>query len=116
MSMTTYRKGDVVPVPFDFTDGSGTKWRPAVVISDERYNADTPDVLIASVTGNTRALPHPGDHTLTEWRPAGLLMPSIAQTKIATIENRLVRRKLGALASSDLAALESGLRQAMGLA
>ena len=114
--MTTFHKGDVVLVPFDFTDRSGSKWRPAVVVSSNRYNAETPDVLVASITGNTRALRHPGDHPLSEWRAAGLVTPSLAQTKIATIENRLVGRKLGTLASTDLASLESGLREAFGFA
>ena len=62
--MTAYRRGDVVLVPFDFTDRSGSKWRPAVIVSGQRYNRQTPDVLIASITGNLRAMPHPGDHRL----------------------------------------------------
>src|SRR5687767_6972032 len=82
--MTTFRRGDVVLVPFDFTDGSGTKWRPAVVVSDDRYNGAGPDVLIASITGNLAALPHVGDHQIGDWRAAGLLRPSLAQTKVAT--------------------------------
>ena len=71
--MTTYRKGDVVLVPFDFTDRSGSKWRPAVVISSDRYNRETPDVLIASITGNLNAIPHPGDWRIGAWQAAGLL-------------------------------------------
>jgi mRNA-degrading endonuclease toxin of MazEF toxin-antitoxin module len=59
--MTTYRRVDVVLVPFDFTDRSGSKWRPAVVISSDRYNTDTPDVVVASITSNLQAVPHPGD-------------------------------------------------------
>ena len=114
--MATYRRGDVVLVPFDFTDRSGTKWRPAVVISSDRYNQETPDVLIASVTGNMRAVRHPGDRQIVGWQTAGLLMPSLAQAKIATIENRLVGRKLGTLASGDVASLETGVREALGLA
>lgn len=113
--MTTFRKGDVVLVPFDFTDRTGSKWRPAVVVSSDRYNAETPDVMIASITGNTRGLPHPGDHPLAEWRAAGLLRPSVVPSKIATIENRLVGRQLGALARTDLEGLASGLRDALGL-
>jgi mRNA interferase MazF len=113
--MIAYRRGDIVLVPFDFTDRSGTKLRPAVIVSSDRYNRDTPDVLIASITGNLRAIRHPGDIPITEWQAAGLLRPSLAQTKLATIENSMLGRSLGALASADLAAFDLGLREALGL-
>lgn len=113
--MTAYRRGDVILVPFAFTDRSGVKWRPAVVVSAERYNQQTPDVLIASITGNLKAISHPGDHLLVEWKAAGLLKPSLAQAKLATIQTSLITRRLGTLSSADMAALENGLREALGL-
>lgn len=113
--MTAWRRGDVVLVPFDFTDGSGSKWRPALVVSCDRYNEETPDVLIASITGNLAAIRHPGDHLVSEWRQVGLLQPSLLQTKLATIDASLIRRKLGVLVSSDLAEFERGLAEVLGL-
>ena len=109
--MTSYRRGDVVLVPFDFTDRSGSKWRPAVVISGNRYNRETPDVLIASITGKLRAIPHPRDHQLAGWQSAGLLRPSLVQTKLTTIEASLVERKLGRATTADMTAFERGLRE-----
>lgn len=109
-----YHRGDVVLVPIDFTDRSGSKVRPAVVVSSEKYNGG-PDVLIVSVTSNSRALPHPGDFSIREWKAAGLLKPSLAQTKIATIEATFIRRKLGALAAGDRETLDAGLREALEL-
>lgn len=110
-----YRRGDVVLVPIDFTDRSGSKVRPAVVVSTEDYNRTSPDVLIASITSNQNALPHPGDHRIRKWKAANLLKPSLAQTKIATIETHIIRRKLGELDTEDLDAFEVGLREALGL-
>lgn len=57
-SGATYRHGDVVLVPMDFTDLSGSKLRSAVVVSAEDYH-EGPDVLIASITSNHKPLPHP---------------------------------------------------------
>lgn len=65
-------------------------------------------MLIVSVTSNSRALPHPGDFPIREWKAAGLLKPSLAQTKIATIEATFIRRKLGALAAGDRETLDAG--------
>jgi mRNA interferase MazF len=113
--MTTFRSGDVVLVRVDFTDRSGAKWRPAVVVSSDRYNDESPDVLVASITGNLTALPHPGDHRIVDWQTAGLLRPSLAQAKIATVEASIIGRRLGSLSPRDLDALRRGLQEALDL-
>lgn len=113
--MTSYARGDVVLVSMDFTNRSGSKLRPAVVVSGEEYNRRTPDVLIASVTGNLSAIPHPGDHRISEWKAAGLLKPSLAQAKLATVEGSIIRRKLGELGNEDIIAFSSSLKKALEL-
>ena len=113
--MTSYRRGDVVLVPFDFTDRSGAKWRPAVVVSSNKYNRDTPDVMIASITGNLQAIRHPGDAVIRDWQGAGLLIPSLAQMKLATLESSMIGRQLGTLSPTDLDAVDRGLRTAFSL-
>lgn len=112
---SSYSRGDVVLVPMDFTDRSGSKVRPAVVVSTEDYNTASPDVLIVSITSNRKALPHPGDHNIQQWKAANLLKPSLAQTKLATVEAHIIHRKLGTLHAEDLDALDAGLREALGL-
>ena len=41
--------GDVVLVPFPFTDQSGTKNRPAVVVSSHGHNASRRDIVIMAI-------------------------------------------------------------------
>lgn len=55
-SMTIYKQGDVLLVPFPFTDQSGTKQRPAVVLSGAAYNQDHPDVILAPITSQITQL------------------------------------------------------------
>ena len=47
---TSYRRGDVVLVPFPFTDLSGAKQRPALVVSADSLNVTLEDVLVAAIT------------------------------------------------------------------
>jgi hypothetical protein len=42
------------------------------------------------------------------------LRPSLAQTKLATVEASVLGRKLGSLSAADLAALDRGLAEALG--
>ena len=114
-STTTWRRGDVVLVPVGFTDQSGAKRRPAVIVSSDDYNAQSPNVMIASITSNLLAVRHPGDHQIHDWEGAGLLRPSLAQAKIATVEPAVIDRRLGRLSPDDLAALDGGLREVLGL-
>ena len=48
--MTHYNRGDVVLVPFPFSDQTTTKKRPAVIISSNTYNDTSRDVVIMAVT------------------------------------------------------------------
>lgn len=114
-SRRAFSRGDVVYVPLGFTNLAGGKLRPAVVVSDDRYNRTTPDLIIASVTSNLGAIPHPGDHPIADWQSAGLRAPSLLQAKLSTVAQPVVRRKIGHLAPQDLAAFEAGLRRALGL-
>jgi len=49
--MTRYNKGDVVLVPFPFSDQTTTKKRPAVIISSDTYNDTSQDIVIMAITG-----------------------------------------------------------------
>jgi len=49
--------GDVVLVPFPFTDQSGTKKRPAVVVSSQGYNTHRRDIVIMAITSQSALSP-----------------------------------------------------------
>ena len=46
----TYEFGEVVLVPFPFTNQSTQKQRPAAVISSRAYNATRLDLILIAVT------------------------------------------------------------------
>lgn len=48
-----YRFGDVVEVEYPYTDFSGEKVRPAVVISSDQYNQALPQLILLPITGST---------------------------------------------------------------
>lgn len=112
--MTACDRGDVVLVGFVFSDESGRKLRPAVVISSAAYHRARQDVVVAAVTSNVKRR-LPGDHQVSDWRGAGLLFPSVVTGVLRTIKRSMIDRRLGALVKADLEALDRELRRALGL-
>ena len=52
-----YEFGDIVLVRFPFTNQTASKQRPAVVVSNQAYNASRPDVVIMAVTSQIHSAP-----------------------------------------------------------
>ena len=94
-------RNDVVLLPIPFTDLTSRKVRPAVVIG--KNGADLFLVPISSVLANT-------DFPLTEWRAAGLNVPSGIKAQLATVEEKLVVKIIGRLAAGDFQTLDARLR------
>ncbi len=99
-SMTPCEFGDVVLVPFPFTDQSQAKRRPAVVISSTALSDAAPDLIILAITSQT-AHKRRLDRTVADWKEAGLLRPSLFKPVVTTIDPSLIIRKLGTLSSAD---------------
>lgn len=106
-----FARGDIVLVPFPYSDLRGMKRRPACVVSADAYQSG-PDVIVAMVTSQTgrRQAPGLGDVVLTGWRTAGLRAPSTVRAgRLLVIEQRLLGATLGTLSEHDLGAVEQAL-------
>jgi mRNA interferase MazF len=106
--------GDIVLVPFPFTNQATSKKRPAVVVSNRAYNVARPDVVVMAVTSQLRADPGLGEIAVVQWQEAGLLKPSTVKPVFATLEQALVLRRLGVLDTIDQAGLRSGIGKILG--
>jgi mRNA interferase MazF len=112
---TAYSFGDVVLVPFPFTDHTTSKRRPAVVVSADSYQQRRPDVIVMAVTSQIlRPAGALGEVLIGDWKGAGLLKASLIKPVLATIEQRLILQKLGALQGDDVQALRSVLGRILG--
>jgi len=103
--------GDVVRVPFPFTSQRASKKRPAVVVSNRTYSASRRDLIVMAVTSQLRPNPELGDASIDHWQAAGLLKPSVVKAVFATLEQRLVLRRLD---DADQAALRKGISEIIG--
>ena len=75
-TMTGYDFGDVVLVPFPFTDQTTSKKRPAIVVSSPAYQRGRPDVVLMAVTSQVKPTASFGEVVISKWKEAGLLKPN----------------------------------------
>ncbi len=47
--MITYKRGDVILVPFPFTDLTIFKKRPCVVVSSNNFNRHGEDIIVVAI-------------------------------------------------------------------
>ncbi len=108
------KRGDVVLVRFIFSDETGERQRPAVIISSDAYHQSRQEAIIAAITSRTDRI-LVGDHLISAWQEAGLLLPSVATGIIRTIKQGMIARKLGTMPRSDMGGLENSLRAILAL-
>src|SRR6266536_3513162 len=91
-STITCRRGQVVVVSVPFSDQTGAKLRPAVVVSPDSFHRKLRDVIVCPVSSRPRYFekPGPGDHPLTKWKTVGLRHPSTVRvSNILAIEKSI---------------------------
>ena len=106
--------GAVVLVPFPFTDQSGTKKRPAVVVSSHSYNASRRDILTMAITSQVRTPLGFGEVMVGDWQSAGLIKASALKPVITTIEQGLVQRVMGQFCAADIKTLRELVADVIG--
>jgi mRNA-degrading endonuclease toxin of MazEF toxin-antitoxin module len=106
----------VVNVPF--TGQTGSKPRPALVVSVDAFHRKLLDLVVCPISSQPRYYQKPGsgDHPLRHWKTLGLQHPSTARiSNILAVEKKLIKRVLGTLHAEDLGRVQDGLREAFGL-
>ena len=106
--------GDVVLVPFPFTDQSGTKKRPAVIISSHGYNTNRRDIVIMAITSQVRTPLAFGEAMVGDWQGAGLIKASVLKPVFTTVEQGLAVRVMGHLSAADIKTLREVVADVIG--
>jgi mRNA interferase MazF len=109
--MPSYLKSEVILVRYPFSNLSGSKVRPAVVVNASHVSQD---VVIVPLTSKVSALLS-GEFTLADWKAAGLNVPSAAKRGLYTVHQSFVIKSIGSLSATDAGRLDDSLRDWLGL-
>ncbi len=105
--MPSYSKNEIVLVQYPFSDLSGSKVRPGVVVNAPHVSQD---IFIVPLTSKTTLL-LAGEFVLTSWASAGLNVETAVKRGIYTVNQSLVVTAIGKLTTPDVEQLEQSLRE-----
>jgi len=106
----TYEPGDLVLVPFPFTDLTGAKRRPVLVLSSRDFNARSQDFIVCGVTSNLGNAAHSVLIDGKDLARGRIPAPSrIKVAKIATLLQSLALRTVGRVKPEVLARVRKEL-------
>jgi len=111
-----YERGDVILIPFPFSDLSSSKQRPALVISSEAFHLQSSDIVVCAITSQSPASLGAFEYLLSKDDLAGARLPKLSKVKcgkIVTLDSRIVRKKLGHITPETLSAILDIIHQAV---
>ena len=115
------KRGDIVLLDHPFSDGAGSKVRPALVVQADGRNAKLSDTIVALITKNLRfATSDPTqlliDLTTPEGQASGLKVDSAVKCgNLYTVHEDCVHKKIGDLSAGLLLRIDVCLKAALDL-
>jgi len=116
----SYQRGEIVLVPFPFTDFKHRKARPAVVVSPYRFNRHSQDVILVAISSKVPAVPNEFEVMIKRsdvgFATTGLRASSVIKaSKLVTLKQSLIYVTLGKLPPYILLELNQRMARAVGL-
>jgi mRNA interferase MazF len=96
-------QGEIVLIPVPFTDLSSQRRRPVVVISNDTYNAASPDMVVVAMTSNPMVTLNSFIITSADLASGSLNHPGrVRVDKIYTLSQSLIVRHFARVNSATL--------------
>lgn len=99
LGVSIYNQRDIFLVPFPFSDLSGQKVRPVLILSNDRYNQQSADVLVCGLTATIRQTPYSITVDVTDVEQPGTLRHKsrIKADTIASLEQTILAKQIARL-------------------
>ena len=114
-------RGEVVLVDFPYSDHTGNKVRPALVVQADVWNQQLDDTILALITSSRRRRVGATtqlliDITTADGRQTGLRRTSVVQCEnLLTYDQALILRVIGHLSATAMQQIDACLKAALGI-
>ena len=97
--MSTHRQRDITLVPFPFSDLSGQKVRPVLILSNDTYNEQSSDVLVCPLTTNLTPMPYAVEIDITDVEEPGTLRhrSKVKADTVASLDKSILLKQIARL-------------------
>ncbi|MBI2499047.1 type II toxin-antitoxin system PemK/MazF family toxin [Candidatus Woesearchaeota archaeon] len=96
-------QGDLLLIPFPFSDQSGKKVRPVVVISNNDFNNSSEDIIVLGVTSNLHRDKYSIQLSSLDLEKGNLDKPCVIKVEnILKIDKRLIIKVIGKINKNKL--------------
>ena len=115
------KRGEIGLAELPFSDGSGSKIRPALIVQSDYNNKRLDDVIVAVITRTVKnATLEPTqlliDLSTADGKATNLLHTSAVKCEhLITIDQKLIRRTIGTLSSAMMIQIDACLKAALDL-
>lgn len=97
------KQRDLLIVPFPFSDQSGRKVRPVIIVSNNEFNENSDDVVVAGVTSNISKDEYSLNLTNNDLEEGKLFTPCCIKVEnILKIDKELIIKKIGKIKKEKL--------------
>ncbi len=115
------RRGEVVIVDFPYSDQTGRKVRPALVVQSNVWNQRLDDTILALITSSRHrkvgaTTQYLIDISTDEGQQTGLRLDSVVQCEnLITYDQSLILRVIGSLSTSAMHRIDACLKAVLGI-
>lgn len=115
------QRGDIVIIDFPYSNHTGSKIRPALVVQSDVWNQQIDDTILAIITSSSRrkvgaSTQYFIDVSTVEEQQTGLHFNSIVQCEnLVTQDQEMILRVIGRLSDSAMQQIDVCLKSALGI-
>ncbi|MCI0334815.1 MAG: type II toxin-antitoxin system PemK/MazF family toxin [Planctomycetes bacterium] len=115
-----FARGDIILADLPYSDRTGSKVRPALIVQNDRNNARLDDVIVAMITRTTTRTMESTqlliDVTTASGTASGLLHTSAVKCEhLLTLHRTFIQRAIGRLSDPLMAQVDECLKASLGL-
>ncbi len=105
MTLNKLKFGDIILIKFPFTNFSGEKKRPALVLLGNNEK----EIVVCRISGQEKESEF--DIIINDWQQSGLKLPSIIRLdKLITIETSIIHKGIGKLKEQEIRVLKKYIK------
>ncbi len=109
------RQRELVLIAYPFSEFNASKVRPAVVVSNDRYNQEFDDVIVVPVTTNVSLRKHVVRLSNSELEQGHLIAESVIKVdRVLSMNQKLIRKTIGFVNKDVLVSIRSILAEILG--